>query len=456
MIAKQDILDRVTEWQLRPDVIEKDYVLGWVLAAIAVHPEAGVRWVFKGGTCLKKCYFETYRFSEDLDFTLTLAAAYDAAALRQVLSEVVATAHELSGVEFPAHLVEVRERHDKLGRATFQGKIGYRGPLQSPFNPRILFDLTCHEPVQLPPEPRPIFHPYPDALPPGATVTAYQFEELFAEKVRALVERTRPRDLYDVIFILENRADGTDLATTREVYERKCLAKGLRAARTDEVVTLAQQASELRSEWANMLAHQLPQLPPLDSVLGRLQPLLGWLDPVAPLPPTPLPAVAFEAGSALVAPAGVAFWGGGSPVETIRFAGANHLLVEFSYHGRVRRAEPYSLRRAQTGNLLLYAWEHGATHIKAFTVAEIRSARATDIPVTPRYRVELTAAGPQRVPTGAPPSTRLVEHEGAAARAAARPDARLPVPGVHEGVPPHEERPGAATPHDEVRGGLLR
>jgi len=49
MIAKQDILDRVTEWQLRPDVIEKDYVLGWVLAAIAVHPEAGVHWVFKGG-----------------------------------------------------------------------------------------------------------------------------------------------------------------------------------------------------------------------------------------------------------------------------------------------------------------------------------------------------------------------------------------------------------------------
>jgi predicted nucleotidyltransferase component of viral defense system len=27
-------------------------------------------WVFKGGACLKKCYFETYRFSEDLDFSL--------------------------------------------------------------------------------------------------------------------------------------------------------------------------------------------------------------------------------------------------------------------------------------------------------------------------------------------------------------------------------------------------
>ena len=120
MIAKQDILDRVTEWRLRPDVIEKDYVLGWVLAAIAAHPTAGTGWVFKGGTCLKKCYFETYRFSEDLDFTLAPESPYDAGVLRQVLVEVVAAAHDMSGIEFPEDLVEIREWKDKLGRTTFQ------------------------------------------------------------------------------------------------------------------------------------------------------------------------------------------------------------------------------------------------------------------------------------------------------------------------------------------------
>ncbi len=30
MIAKQDILDRAQEWQLRASVVEKDYVIGWV------------------------------------------------------------------------------------------------------------------------------------------------------------------------------------------------------------------------------------------------------------------------------------------------------------------------------------------------------------------------------------------------------------------------------------------
>ena len=63
MITKQNILERAAEWQLRPEVVEKDYVLGWLLVGIAQHPELRATWVFKGGTCLKKCYFETYRFS---------------------------------------------------------------------------------------------------------------------------------------------------------------------------------------------------------------------------------------------------------------------------------------------------------------------------------------------------------------------------------------------------------
>lgn len=174
MIAKQDILDRAHEWQLRPSVVEKDYVLGWVLAAIGQHPEASEHWVFKGGTCLKKCYFETYRFSEDLDFSLLPDAVYDADALTQVLREVVQVAHELSGITFPTDLVSVRPRVDKLGRATFEGKIGYSGPLVIPSFPRLLFDLTRNEPVLAKPELRSVFHPYPDSLPEGMAVTSYE------------------------------------------------------------------------------------------------------------------------------------------------------------------------------------------------------------------------------------------------------------------------------------------
>jgi len=67
VISRADIVARVGEWGLREDVVEKDYVLGWLLWGIGTDPVLGDAWVFKGGTCLKKCYIETYRFSEDLE-----------------------------------------------------------------------------------------------------------------------------------------------------------------------------------------------------------------------------------------------------------------------------------------------------------------------------------------------------------------------------------------------------
>ena len=52
-------------WQ----VLERDYLLSWVLAGIGQVDSLRGTLVFKGGTALKKCYFGDYRFSDDLDFS---------------------------------------------------------------------------------------------------------------------------------------------------------------------------------------------------------------------------------------------------------------------------------------------------------------------------------------------------------------------------------------------------
>ena len=70
MISHQEIKNLVAEWGLREDIIEKDYVIGWLLWGISAEPELNANWAFKGGTALKKCFIETWRFSEDLDFTV--------------------------------------------------------------------------------------------------------------------------------------------------------------------------------------------------------------------------------------------------------------------------------------------------------------------------------------------------------------------------------------------------
>ena len=102
MIPKQEIMALAAELQLQAHVVEKDYALGWFLAGIAAHPVIGARWAFKGGTCLKKCYFETYRFSEDLDFTLTDAAHLDGTFLKRVFGEVGQWIYDRTGIEIPA------------------------------------------------------------------------------------------------------------------------------------------------------------------------------------------------------------------------------------------------------------------------------------------------------------------------------------------------------------------
>jgi len=63
-------LHRVAEREgLRFDQVEKDYVILWLLSGLAHSGAKEHGWVFKGGTCLRHCYYEGYRFSEDIDFS---------------------------------------------------------------------------------------------------------------------------------------------------------------------------------------------------------------------------------------------------------------------------------------------------------------------------------------------------------------------------------------------------
>jgi len=386
MIGKPEILSRAAEWSLRPDVVEKDYALGWMLAAVSLDEETSDGWILKGGTCVKKCFIETYRFSEDLDFSLRPDVSYDVSAIERTLTRLAALVGEMCGIAMPHDQIVVKERRDKLGRPTFEGRIGYRGPLQAPNWPRILFDITQHEPIIEEPVLRRVLHPYSDALPEDAVVRTYSFEELLAEKTRALLERTRPRDLYDVVYITTN-VEGIDVSRLRMLFRSKCAVKQLTAPSRKELVDVIMASAELRAEWANMLAHQLQELLPIDGVLERIDEALAWIDErvtrvreALVSPPTSVEGVVMSG----TAPRGL-----GGPIERLRFAGANRLLVEFTYRGKPRRAEPYSLRIADTGNLLLYAHELASGIVKSFKVAEIVGLRTTQTTFTPRYAIEL-------------------------------------------------------------------
>ena len=71
MIAAAEIQRMAGTLGVSPDVVEHDYALGCFLHFLAEVDEIKTGWIFKGGTCLSKCHLDHYRFSEDLDFTLS-------------------------------------------------------------------------------------------------------------------------------------------------------------------------------------------------------------------------------------------------------------------------------------------------------------------------------------------------------------------------------------------------
>lgn len=76
MILKKEI-EKIAEAQgVLKSTVDKDWVLGHFIDGIYAIPELREVLIFKGGTCLRKCYFPNYRFSEDLDFSCINSLAH--------------------------------------------------------------------------------------------------------------------------------------------------------------------------------------------------------------------------------------------------------------------------------------------------------------------------------------------------------------------------------------------
>ena len=56
MIIHQEIKNLITKFGIRESIIEKDYVIGWVLWGIGSDPELSAHWAFKGGLFKKMLY----------------------------------------------------------------------------------------------------------------------------------------------------------------------------------------------------------------------------------------------------------------------------------------------------------------------------------------------------------------------------------------------------------------
>ncbi|MBP9727218.1 MAG: nucleotidyl transferase AbiEii/AbiGii toxin family protein [Gammaproteobacteria bacterium] len=409
MISKQEIISIASAFRLLPTTVEKDYVLSWVLYGISQNLKLS-QWFFKGGTCLKKCYFETYRFSEDLDFTVPKGEIYNAEDIKLALNEVADFIYENTGVNLKTREIEVKESINKKGNKTYVAKYTYLGPLNlaSRAQQRIKFDITDDEIIVDMHDIREVFHLYSDAPAQPAKIKCYSVNEILAEKTRAIYERQgRARDIYDIVNISRNFREHVNIAVARLGLLKKFDFKGLPRPSVDLVFSQIDLA-QLNSSWEDQLNHQVELLPSAESFYNDLRPALSWW--IDEFPAEPLLRAAPGREGEITLPrihfpgidmSRIAQFGlnrariiNHAYINQVRYAARNRLCVEIEYDNARRLIEPYSLRRPCTGNFLLYAYElmkgiSPTNSIKAYNINEIVNTEVKQQTFVPRYNVEL-------------------------------------------------------------------
>lgn len=164
---------------------EKEYIQYIFLNAISKYSG---NFVFKGGTCLRIC-FGLERASEDLDFSTTLQ-------LNEIKEIVVKCLKDFELLNIPYKIYSEKEFKENLRvEVRFQGPLfngnqSSSNTLKIDFNKQKVQNKVAKVVQKL----------FSDV--PLFTLVVLDEKEILAEKIRTLVNRAEPRDLYDIWMLL--------------------------------------------------------------------------------------------------------------------------------------------------------------------------------------------------------------------------------------------------------------
>lgn len=226
MITTSELHRAAAKKGLRFDQAEKDYIILLVLSALSQILYHKRQWFFKGGTCLRHCYYPGYRFSEDIDFSC-MGKGDDPRQAIDILTRASGLLTEKTGI-----ILRCKQPHTDEDNAQVEIPIEYsRGGPRRQSLPAVKVHLSFEEPLLTSPEECQVRPSYAEIMP--FPLAAYSKIEIVAEKVRALLQQQdkwpRPRDLYDLWYITCHKGETFDRNQLRLLFEQKCRARGIPA-----------------------------------------------------------------------------------------------------------------------------------------------------------------------------------------------------------------------------------
>lgn len=238
MVTKAELVSIARKQKLPLGMIEKDFVLTLVLMEI-YNSRFKNTLVFKGGTALHKLYLHK-RLSVDLDFTAL--GEFDIDVFRNILL-----------------IKEINSEIRKI--RAFENSVSidlkYTSLLNYPDSIKI--DISLREKPLLGLKEVVVHSSYFPDFP----VLTFQIEEIASEKMRALIQRKRPRDYFDMWLLLKE----LEFKDFEKLAEKKLTAM-------DDNMDIGKVFTDLdivRSLWKVDLEQLIPELPDFDAVMNDLK-----------------------------------------------------------------------------------------------------------------------------------------------------------------------------------------
>jgi len=380
MIYKEEIDSKANEFGIRPSDVQRDYVFGWVLVGVYTASELKTHLVLKGGNCLRKAYFENARYSADLDFSIQ--SKLSDGFIRKELNKVCDFIKDTSGVSFEKELNTVKpvmaidsQRTVYEARLYFKDFYGVR----SPFVIKISLDITEFDKIYLPVQTKGIIHPYSDKKDCKANLRCLKLEEVFASKLKCLLQRRQSNDLYDFLtyILFEPKLNRQEIVSTflkMTIFsDRPGIAKNL---------LLGLPFSELKLLWDKFVVCPPPGLMEPEDAIRTFKEEINEL--FGKYPNIRSKGDFFPAKSR----------------NMILSAAISKTQLKIEYDGWVRYVEPYSLAfktaKGKTAREYFYVYDltggSSKPGVKSLVADKLTSIENTDIIFEPRYELELSKA----------------------------------------------------------------
>jgi predicted nucleotidyltransferase component of viral defense system len=262
---------------VRQDIVEKDYAISYLLAAINTVDDLGSNLVLKGGTALKKLYFPNYRFSEDLDYSTRIPGPIQQIdpLMESAVRSMSQYLNQLGPFQIVLEPLVLKLAHPG-GQKAYTVRVQF--PEQRQPLCRLKVEITVDEPILLPTQNCLILHGFTETF--QVKIPAYSLEEITVEKLRTLLQskvRLQERgwgasrvcrDYYDLWNLLQH--PGIKSPALIPLLEQKCAVRNVSFQSANDFVS-DDLFAVAKSEWQQQLLPFVPDAPLVTKLLTEVK-----------------------------------------------------------------------------------------------------------------------------------------------------------------------------------------